>query len=101
KVGTDFSRTFSSLTDALSKVKDESSADQAIPKLQEIDSKLEETRGALDNLSAQGKATLRSIFKVPLEGLRALVDKVLAFGVGDKLKPLAEQVLAKLADLLG
>jgi hypothetical protein len=102
KFSTELTDTFSKLTETLTSVKDAATAETALPKLQEIDAKLDSAKTRIGELGDAGKATIRELVKSAQAKLRELVDKVLAIpGVGEKLKPIVDTVMAKLGELSG
>lgn len=91
-----------SFTDALSGVKDAATAEAAVPKLADVNTRLDGIKGAWDNLAAGGKATVSAMVKDKLDGLKEMVAKVLAMpGVGDKLKPALDAIMAKITAFAG
>jgi hypothetical protein len=90
----------SSLTETLTSVKDVPSAEAALPKLEGLNTKLETAKTTMQTFADAGKATIRALVKSSQEKLKELVDKVLAIpGVGDKIKPAVDSIMAKLTDL--
>jgi hypothetical protein len=99
-VGSGLSGVIWTLTETLSGIKDTASADAAMPKLASISSQLETTRDALDRLPGDGKVTIASMASTAVTNLKALVARVEAnAGVGEKLKPMIDQIMNKLAAL--
>jgi hypothetical protein len=102
KFSTELKDTFSKLTEALTSVKDVASAEAALPKLQDLDSKLGIAKVTMHNLADSAKITISTLVKSTQGKLRELVDNVLAIpGVGEKIKVVADSILAKLTDLAG
>ncbi len=102
QLGSDLTGMFSSLTETLTGIKDAASVDAALPKLKDLDGKLDATKGAWDKLPEAGKATLSSLVQSALAKLRDLVTRVLAIaGVGDRVKPVVDGIMGKLAALGG
>jgi hypothetical protein len=99
---TELKDTFSKLTEALSSVKDVPSAEAALPKLQDLDSKLDVAKATMQKLADSAKITISTLVKSSNGKLRELVDTVLAIpGVGEKIKVVADSIMAKLTDLAG
>jgi hypothetical protein len=99
---TELKDTFSKLTEALTSVKDVPSAEAALPKLQDLDSKLDVAKATMQKLADSAKITISTLVKSTEGRLRELVDKVLAIpGVGEKIKVVADSIMAKLTDLSG
>jgi hypothetical protein len=102
KFSTELSGTFSKLTEALTSVKDAASAEVALPKLQELDAKLDAAKTTTQKLGDAGEATIHELVKSTQAKLKELVNKVLALpGVGEKLKTTVDAIMAKLAELGG
>ena len=102
KLKTDLTETFSSLTEALTSIKDVQSAETALPKLQDLGAKLESAKTTMKDLGDAGKTTIISLVKATEAKVLELIEKVLAIpGVGEKLKVVADSIKAKLTDLSG
>jgi hypothetical protein len=102
QLSTDLTATFKSLTEKLTGIKDAASAEAALPVLREINGKLDSARSVLDRLPAAGKSTIHELARPALDKLRGLVDQVLAMaGVGDKIKPVVEDIMSNLKALAG
>jgi Bacterial protein of unknown function (DUF937) len=102
KIKTELTDTFSKLTEALISVKDVPSAEAALPKLQDIEGKLDVAKTTIKDLGAAGKATIGELVKTTMGKLKELVEKVMAIpGVGDKLKSVTESIMNKITDLSG
>ena len=99
---TDLTDTFSKLTDAFSSVKDAASAEAALPKLQELEGKLDSAKTTMTKLGEAGKVTIGELVKATKGKLSELIAKVLAIpGVGEKVKKVADSIMTKLNDLAG
>jgi Bacterial protein of unknown function (DUF937) len=97
---TELKDTFTKLTEALSSVKDVPSAEAALPKLQDLESKLDIAKATMQKLADSAKMTISTLVKSSEGKLRELVDKVLAIpGVGEKIKVVADSIIVKLTDL--
>jgi uncharacterized protein YidB (DUF937 family) len=91
---------FNSATEALSEVKDVPTAEAALPRLQALVPKLDEAKATTDKLPTAGRESLRAVIGPLLAKFRDMVSKVLAMpGVGDKLKPILDQIMAKFSAL--
>jgi Bacterial protein of unknown function (DUF937) len=102
KFNTELTDTFSKLTEALTSVKDAASAEAAVPKLQDLDGKLDVAKTTMKELGEAGQTTIKTLVKSAQAKLKELVDKVLAIpGVSEKIKPLVDSIMAKLTDLGG
>jgi hypothetical protein len=87
----------SALTGTLSGIKDATSAEAALPKLRELDNRLDASKDMMAGLPSSGKSTVNTLLKVATTNLKRLVDKVVATtGVGDSVKPVVDSIMAKL-----
>jgi hypothetical protein len=101
-IGSSLSAILASLTESLTSVKDATSSDAALPKLEELNGQLGTTMTEMDNLSGTEKATISSVLKSAISSLTKLVTKVLAIaGVGDRIKPVVDEILRKLTTIGG
>ena len=99
KLGTDLGSVFTSATQYLTGVKDAATAETAVPKLKDLVTQLEGYKGLWDKLPDVGKASVAKVVTDHIGPLKELVNKVLAIaGVGDKLKPILETLIAKLSE---
>jgi hypothetical protein len=97
KVSGELAELVSSMTGALTGIKDPASAEAALPKLHQINDKLDASKEMVSGLPATAKSTITSLLKTALANLRPLVDKVIAItGVGDKVKPVVDAIMGKL-----
>ena len=102
KFNTELTDTFSKLTEALTGVKDAESAEAALPKLQELEGKLDVAKTTMKELGDAGRTTVKTLVKSTQAKLKELVDKVLAIpGVGEKIKPVVDSIMAKVTELAG
>jgi hypothetical protein len=100
--GSRLSAILASLTESLTGVKDAASADAALPRLQELNQQLGTTMGEWNTLPSAGRATIGSVMKSPLASLTQLVTRVLAIaGVGERIKPIADEIVRKLTAIGG
>jgi hypothetical protein len=92
--------TFSSLTETLTGVKDAATAEDALPKLEAISTKLDDAKTTFQKLGDTGKATIKALVKSSQAKLKDLIDKILAIpAVRDKIKPVVDTIMTKLTDL--
>jgi hypothetical protein len=88
------------LTETLTGVKDVASAEAALPKLQDLSTKLDVAKATMDKLTDAGKATISTLVKSTQGKLKGLADEALAIpGVGEKLRAIVDSILAKLGRL--
>ncbi|MBL8824082.1 MAG: DUF937 domain-containing protein [Planctomycetia bacterium] len=93
---------FKTATTSLEEIKDAATAEAAIPKLKELSNNAEDMKKLFGLLPDAGKATIKTLLSTGIEKLKALVDKVLAIpGVGEKLKPVVDGLMAKLTAVTG
>jgi hypothetical protein len=97
KVSGELAGAVSSMTSALAEVKDAASAEAALPKLQEVNDKLDAAKNLMAGLPESGKSTINSLLKVAIAKVKELADKVVSIaGVGPKVKPVLDSILGKL-----
>jgi hypothetical protein len=90
----------SKFTAALSGVKDAASAEAALPKLEELNNKLDDAKATILKLGDAGKATVKALVQTSRDKLKELVNKVLAIpGAGEKIKTVVDSMMTKLSDL--
>jgi hypothetical protein len=95
---TDLTSAYASLTEVLSGVKDSASAQSALPRLNELSPRLDGLKAAWEKLPEAARKTVSGVTSEHLAKLRELVAKVLAMpGVGEKLKPVLDGMVDKLA----
>lgn len=88
------------LTETLGGIKDVPTAEAAAPKLAEIGTHLDTVKEAVAKLTGTSKEAVTAAIKAGLEKIQELAAKALAIpGVGEKLKPTVDAILAKLNDL--
>jgi hypothetical protein len=101
QVSAELAGAFSSLTAALTGIKDSASAEAALPTLRDISAKLDSAKSSLRGLTEDGRSTILAQAKLALGKLKDLTDKVLAMGgVGDKIRPAVEAIMDKLNALV-
>jgi hypothetical protein len=93
---------FKSSTDAFSGITDAASAEAAIPKLQDLNAKLDSVRTAIGALPADTKAQATSQFTSLFDSIKPTIDKVMAIpGVADKIKPVVDEMMTKFNGIMG
>jgi hypothetical protein len=91
---------YTSATDTLAKVKDVPSAEAAVPTLRGLVSTLDGITPLFDKLPETAKTAVAALQSKNLDPLKELITKVLAItGVGEKLKPILDDLLTKLTAL--
>jgi hypothetical protein len=101
-VSAELSKTFRTINETVSGIKDPVTATEALPKLKDIEGKLTEAKEAMDKLPEAGRATLSEVVKPELEKLRQTIEKMLAQnGVGEKCKPAVDAIMTKLNSMVG
>jgi Bacterial protein of unknown function (DUF937) len=94
---TDF---FRSATDTLTGIKDTASAEAAIPKLRDLSSRLDSLRAGMDQLPLDLKARIAALIKDQGAKLTPVFDSIFAMPVvGDRLKPLIDELRTKMNTL--
>jgi hypothetical protein len=102
KFKTEITDTLAKLTDAFTSVKDAQSAETALPKLQDLEGKLDSAKTTMKELGDAGQTTIKALVKSAQAKLKELIDKVMAIpGVSEKLKPVVDSIMTKLNDLGG
>jgi hypothetical protein len=100
QLNSDLAGAVSSLTKTLTGVTDADSAKEALPKLKEIDEKLDSAKETMDKLSDSGKSTIGSLLQAALGKLKTLANKVLAIGgSGAEFKSVVKSIMGKLTGL--
>ena len=88
-------------TDSIATIKDEASATAALPKLQDITAKLGALQSQRAKLPQPLQKTVGDALRPLITKLREAAQPVLALPVvGDKVKPVVDELLAQLAKLL-
>ena len=88
------------VSSSLQGVKDETTAQAALPKLNEAASQLDRLTGLLDQMSPETRKTVADVFAVIRPTLDQLLDKATAIpGVGAVIKSVADAIRAKLDTL--
>jgi hypothetical protein len=90
---------YDSATEALTPVKDAGTAEAAAPKLSALGAKIDSVKALWDKVPDSAKEAVKKAAAERLAGFKALVEKALEIpGVGDKLKPILEGLVAKLSE---
>jgi len=90
------------LSTTLSEIKDVDSAKAALPKLDEVNLGLDTLVGLVDQIPEAIRPALASAFKTNRAKLQETIEKVVAIeGVGEIVKPVLDQIVAKLDKLSG
>ncbi len=90
------------VTQNLSGVHDAASANAAVPQLKDASSKLDALKSLWAQVPDSAKAQVRTAVTPTTTALQEVITKVEAIpGVGDILKPVADDFMSKLKDLLG
>lgn len=93
---------FSSATESLNGIKDAATADAALPKLKLLDEQATGFKKAFNLVPEAGRGAIKTLISAGIEKLKAVVAKVIAMpGVGEKLKPVVDALMAKLAAVTG
>ena len=93
---------FKSSTDAFNGITDASSAEAALPKLRDLNTKLDTVKTAIGALPADSKTQVTAQFGSLLGTLKPTIDKVMAIpGVSDKIKPVVDDMTSKFNSVLG
>jgi hypothetical protein len=96
-VSTQLTDFFRSTTETFSKVTDPASAEQAMPKLRELNTKLDGIRSMTNNLPPSARSSISSMVTQSMEKLNPTIDKLLATpGVGEKIRPTVQEIRDKL-----
>lgn len=91
---------FTSATESLGGIKDAATADAALPKLKDLSDQADLLKKGYALVPDTGKGAIKTLLTSNMDKLKAMVDKLLAMPVvGDKLKPVIEPLMAKLASI--
>jgi hypothetical protein len=100
QVSNDVSGTVQSLTESISGIKDAASAESAIPKLQELDSKLDRLKGRMDKLPDAASGEIAQRAGSNLNGLVESMNNALKIpGVPEKVRPVLSSIVGKLSTI--
>jgi hypothetical protein len=101
-LGTEFTALVEKLKTTLTEIKDSDTAEKAKGELEQADTQLEGLLEKAEKLPEAARPALKEIVQKGLAALKPLIDKVLAIdGVGEKLKPLLDGLVAKLKTAAG
>jgi Bacterial protein of unknown function (DUF937) len=96
-IGKQITNDIASVRTTLDGVSDVTSAQAALPKLQEVTAQIDKTEGAVGQLSAEQRKLLFALVNPLMPAVNQLCDKVLAIpGVAEVLKPSVDTLKAKL-----
>jgi hypothetical protein len=102
QVNTDLTGTFKSLTDSLNGIKDATSAETALPKLKELDGKLDAMKALVGKLPDADKHKVTDLIKANVGKLEDQFAKLMWIpGVGDKIRSPVDGIMGKLTALGG
>jgi hypothetical protein len=92
----------SSLTSTLTGIKDAATAEAALPKLKDLNDKLDAPKKALAGLPESAKSSISALIRSAVNTVQALANKVLAnTGASEKVKPVVDSIMGKLTALAG
>jgi hypothetical protein len=101
-VSSELAGVLSSLTSTLTGIKDVASAEAALPKLKDLNDKLDVPRKALAGLPESAKSSISALIKSAVSTVQALANKVLAnTAASEKVKPVVDSIMEKLTALAG
>jgi hypothetical protein len=99
-VSGDLAGAFSSFTNTLTGIKDAASAEAAVPKLKNLNEKLDGFKGMLGSLPDAAKSTITPLIKSALASVESTVTQVLANpAASETVKPVVESIMEKLKAL--
>jgi hypothetical protein len=99
-IGKQVANNIASVRTTLDGVTDVSSAQAALPKLQEVTAQINKTDSAVGQLSAEQRKAIAAVINPLMPAVNQLCDKVLAIpGVAEVLKPSVDTLKAKLTAL--
>jgi hypothetical protein len=99
-IGKQVANNIASVRTTLDGVTDVSSAQAALPKLQEVTAQITKTDGAVGQLSAEQRKAIAAVINPLMPAVNQLCDRVLAIpGVAEVLKPSVDTLKAKLTAL--
>jgi hypothetical protein len=97
QMGQDLASIYTSTTQALTSIKDAASAEAALPKLQEVNTKLDAFTALWNKLPQAARATITTITGSNFDKLKGMINKALAIpGVKQKIEPVLMQITDKL-----
>lgn len=100
QLGKDLTGVIGTATTSLSGITDASSAEAALPQLQGLSAKLDGIKSVWDKLPESGRSSIASIASTGMGKVKDLAGTVEEMpGVGEKLKPVLDEILNKLSAL--
>jgi hypothetical protein len=101
QVSNDLKSVLASVTDTLGEIKDQATAEAALPKLRELSSKVNGIKGTFDALSASGKAAIAKIAQGSLGTIKELADKVneSAGAAKERISPVLNAIVERLTTM--
>jgi hypothetical protein len=102
QVNTDLTGSFKTLTGSFGSIKDAASAEAALPKLKELDTKLDGMKATVEKLSDADKGKITDLIKASIGKVEdKFAQLVWIPGVGDKIKTTVDGIMSKMASLGG
>lgn len=99
QLGSELNDTFRSLGDTFSSMQDAASAEAAVPKLEEMSTKIDSFKKMFARLPDAGRATLRKSIEAQLNPLLEKAQQTLAIpGLSERIKTLINQIVTKLEE---
>jgi hypothetical protein len=97
QLGQDLTSVFTTATETLGDITDAASAEAAVPKLQELSTKIDSIKALWDKLPQAARATISNIAGDNLGKLKDLIATVLEIpGVRQHVEPLLDEIVTKL-----
>lgn len=101
RVTDDMKGILTSFTSELATIKDAASADAALPKLQEMKTKLDTLHATWAKIPETARTTLRQIVSEQMAPLKERAEQTIAIpGIGDRVKALIQGILERLAEMM-
>lgn len=92
---------FTSATTTITSIKDAETAEAALPKLKDLTGRVDALKGSLDLAPTEVKSKISSLVKDSSTKLVQLIEKTMTLpGVADKIKPVADPLIAKLKSMV-
>jgi hypothetical protein len=102
EVGKEATALVDTLKTTLGEIKDVETAKAALPKLEEVNLGLDKLLGVVDTIPEAARPALASLLKTHSATIQATIQKVVAIeGVGEIVKPVLDQIVAKLEKASG
>ncbi len=100
RITDDVKGALTSFTDQLSAIKDAATAEAALPKLEELKTKLDGIRAAWARLPEAGQPAIRQLIGAQMGPLKQKAEETLALpGLSERVKALINDILQKLTEL--